>query len=209
MRSSNGRVLDLALTGLLMLAVPLGAEDRQQAAQPPVQTAAQQAAAEGAVVVGTPDYRIGPEDMLDIVTWKNADLTKTVQVRPDGKISLPLVNDVQAAGLTPMQLRAALTKGFQKYFTDPEVAVIVKEVHSIKISVVGAVKTPGMFEVGSQITVLEALAKAGGLTDFAKRDQIVVLRRNGQIPFNYSKITDRADPQANFLLESGDIVFVP
>lgn len=208
MRSRVKRVVPLGLVGLLVAAVPLGAAG--QGPKPaPADTGKQAVTAEGTVVVGTPQYRIGPEDKLDIVTWKNPDLTKTVQVRPDGKISLPLVNDVQAAGLTPMELRQALTKGFQKYFTDPEVAVIVSEVHSIKISVVGAVKTPGRYEVRSEITVLEALALAGGLTDFAKRDQIVVLRRNGQIPFNYSRITDRGDPQANFRLESGDIVFVP
>jgi polysaccharide biosynthesis/export protein len=208
MRASGMRVVGTVMA-LWLGAAPIGARSRDhegRARQAPTQ---RPASPDSAVVVGTPEYRIGPDDMLDIVTWKNPDLTKTVQVRPDGKISLPLVNDVQAAGLTPMDLRDALTKGFEKYFTDPQVAVIVREVHSIKISVVGEVKNPGRFEVRSEITVLEALAMAGGLTTFANKSQIVVLRRNGQIPFNYSKVLDRTDPQANFQLESGDIVFVP
>ena len=158
-------------------------------------------------------YRIGPEDVLDISVWKNADLTRTVAVRPDGRISLPLLNDVQAADLTPMQLRDALVRGYIEFIPSPEVSVIVHEIHSIKVSVVGKVKTPGRYELKSRATVLEALAMAGGLADFAKPDRIVIFRRKGtgwdQLPFNYTHVVNDWDEKQNFLLEPGDIVVVP
>ena len=158
-------------------------------------------------------YKIGPEDVLEVAVWKNTELTQTVAVRPDGRISLPLLNDVQAANLTPMQLRDALAKGLATYIPDPEVSVIVKEINSDRVSVVGSVKTSGRYPLKSQTTVLEALALAGGLTDFAKRDRIVVYRRDGvtwkTLEFNYSKVVNDWDVQENFALMPGDIVVVP
>jgi polysaccharide export outer membrane protein len=167
-----------------------------------------------AALDATEDYLIGPEDILDIQVWKDPDLTKTIQVRPDGKISLPLVNDVQAAGLSPMQLRATLTKGYSQFMTNPEISVIVREVHSLKVSVLGAVRTPGRFDLKSQATVLDALAMAGGFTDYAKRDRIAVHRRNGAIvPFDYLKVLDTVVPgvvsKDNVVLLPGDIIIVP
>jgi polysaccharide export outer membrane protein len=158
-------------------------------------------------------YKIGPEDTLEISIWKNPDLSRTVVVRPDGKISLPLVNDLQASGLTPLQLRDVLTKGYAAFQPEPEVAVIVREIHSIKVSVVGGVKTPGRYELKSQATVLEALALAGGFTDFAKRDQIFVLRRGprtqSKVPFNYNRAASLTGEEENFFLQPGDIIVVP
>jgi polysaccharide export outer membrane protein len=165
-------------------------------------------------VSGSPqtDYVIGPEDVLEVAVWKNEALTRTVPVRPDGKISLPLLNDVQAADLTPQRLREVLTKGYMAFVPEPEVSVIVREIHSVKISVVGLVKTPGRYELKSRATVLEALALAGGLTEFAKRDRIFVLRRRGastvRLAFNYGRMLDSGD-EVNFVLEPGDIVVVP
>src|SRR3989441_1216166 len=104
------------------------------------------------------DYRIGPEDLLDIAVWNNASISRTVPVRPDGKISLPLLNDVQAAGLTPIQLREILIKKLAEYTPTPEVSVIIREVHSFKVSVIGEVKRPGRHELKSRATVLDALA---------------------------------------------------
>ena len=147
------------------------------------------------------EYLIGPEDVLDISVWKNPELSRKVPVRPDGKVSLPLVNDIQAAGLTPSELREQLAKRFAEFVPTPEVAVIVQEVQSLRVSVVGAVKTPGRFMLKSPATVLECIALAQGLTEFAARDRIVVLRQNGnttqRIPFNYSKIANSSD-QENF-----------
>jgi len=159
------------------------------------------------------EYRIGPEDLLDIHVWNNAVLSRTVPVRPDGNISLPLVNDVQAAGLTPMELRNVLTKKFTAYMPAPEVAVIVREVHSFKVSVLGEVKKPGRYELRSGTTVLDAIAMAEGLTEFASRGGIVILRREGthlkRIPFSYKKIVSGNAEQQNFYLRRDDIILVP
>jgi polysaccharide export outer membrane protein len=174
--------------------------------------AAAASAREARVVADDRDYKIGPEDVLDISVWKNPELSRTVPVRPDGKISLPLVNDMQAAGLSPSRLREELTRRLSEYVPSPEVAVIVREVHSAKVAVVGAVRTPGRYDVRSPATVLELIALAQGFTDFAARDRIVVLRRAGRgttrIPFNYRSIADGSE-QDNFFVQPGDIIVVP
>jgi polysaccharide biosynthesis/export protein len=179
----------------------------QQAAPSHSEVAATRAAA-----APVAEYLIGPEDVLDISVWKNPELSRKVPVRPDGKVSLPLVNDIQAAGLTPSELREQLAKRFAEFVPTPEVAVIVQEVQSLRVSVVGAVKTPGRFMLKSPATVLECIALAQGLTEFAARDRIVVLRQNGnttqRIPFNYSKIANSSD-QENFFVKPGDIIVVP
>lgn len=159
------------------------------------------------------EYKIGPEDELYISVWKNETLTRTVPVRPDGKISLPLLNDVQAAGLTPMQLRDVLRKKLAAYMSNPEVSVVVQGVKSFKVSVTGEVKKPGTFEMSSRSTVMDALARAEGMSDFAARSRIVVLRRDGtevkRIPFNYNRAISEDGARENFYLRPGDIVIVP
>jgi len=163
-------------------------------------------------------YLIGPEDVLDITVWKNTDISRTVPVRPDGKISLPLVNDVQAAGLSPMQLRDALTKALTAYIPEPAVSVLVREIHSFKVTVIGQVKTPGRYELKDRATVLDVLALAGGPTEFAVRSRIVVVRQDRaaaavQIPFAYDKLMvkpgSQADSQDNFCVKPGDVILVP
>jgi polysaccharide biosynthesis/export protein len=162
-------------------------------------------------------YVIGPEDVLEIAVWGNTDVTRTVPVRPDGKISLPLLNDVQAAGVTPMQLRAALAGLFERYMPAPMLSVIVREVHSFKVTVIGEVKTPGRYELRSRSTVLDVLAMAGGLSQFAARARITILRRDGEavreLSYDFEKITARAGPrnagQENFCVQPGDIILVP
>jgi polysaccharide export outer membrane protein len=158
------------------------------------------------------EYRIGPEDVLDISVWRNAELTRTVAVRPDGRISVPLLNDVEAANLTPMELRAILAKGYAEFVNEAEVSVIVREIHSFKVTVVGMVRTPGRFELRSQATALDALALAGGLSEFAKRDRIVVFRNNGRgvqrFGLNYAGFVD-SGVEENFVVRPNDIIFVP
>ena len=159
------------------------------------------------------DYRIGPEDLLDISVWNNPPLNRTAPVRPDGMISLPLLNDVQAAGLTPMQLRELLTKRLAEYMPNPEVSVIVREVNRFKVSVLGEVRKPGRFDFKSKATVLDAIALAGGLSDYAARSRIVIIRQqdNGptkRIPVNYNKIVSTASDD-DFFLQPGDVVVVP
>jgi polysaccharide biosynthesis/export protein len=165
------------------------------------------------LVKGSNDYRLGPEDVLDIAVWNNTAISRTVPVRPDGKISLPLLNDMQAAGLTPMQLRDALSNKLKEFMPTPEVSVIVKEVHSFKVSVIGEVKRPGRHELKGQATVLDVLALAEGFGDFASRGKIVVLRPAGEtvthIPFNYNKVLSNNGAMENFFLQPGDIIVVP
>jgi polysaccharide export outer membrane protein len=160
-------------------------------------------------------FVIGPEDVLDIAVWNNAEITRTVPVRPDGKISLPLLDDVQAAGLTPMQLRDALAKSLAKYIATLNVSVIVREVHSFKVTVIGEVKKPGRFTLKSRSTVLDVLAMAEGLTEYAARDRIVILREGPtttrQVAFPYDQLTTKNGSKhlGNFCLQPGDVILVP
>src|SRR5205807_2423701 len=159
------------------------------------------------------DYKIGPEDLLDIAVWNNTAISRTVPVRPDGKISLPLLNDVQAAGLTPMQLREVLVKRLADYMPTPEVSVIVREVHSFKVSVLGEAKKPGQYELKSRSTVLDVIALAGGFTEFAARSRLVILRQAGatikRVPFNYNNAASPHARTADFFRPPRDAVVVP
>jgi polysaccharide export outer membrane protein len=159
------------------------------------------------------DYRIGPEDVLQISVFSNEALSRTVPVRPDGMITLPLLNDVKAAGLTPMELRDSLMKKFVEFVPSPEVAVIVTEVKSFMISVLGEVAKPGRYDLRSSATIVDALAMAGGFKEFAARSKVVVVRSQGgvskRIPFDYNKLSSAKAPQENFALRPGDIVIVP
>lgn len=159
------------------------------------------------------DYRIGIDDVLDVAVWNVAELQKTVPVRPDGKISLPLVNDIVAAGLTPMELRDALTKMLAAYVQHPNVSVVVREIRSMKMSIIGQVRAPGRYDIKGPSTVLDGLALAGGLTDFASRRRITILRSTGtaveRIPFDYDAAVSRGRVENMPLLQAGDVVVVP
>ncbi|HZM94916.1 MAG TPA: polysaccharide biosynthesis/export family protein [Vicinamibacterales bacterium] len=161
------------------------------------------------------DYVIGPSDVIEIAVWNNDAVSRTVPVRPDGKISLQLVNDVQAAGMTPMQLRDALTKALTAYVQNPEVSVIVREVHSFKVSVMGEVKEPGRYDLTGRVTVLDVLAMAKGLTQYADKNKIAILRREQSgatrsIPVDYQRLVsnDSINGRDNFLVQPDDIVVV-
>jgi polysaccharide export outer membrane protein len=179
---------------------------------PPIPAAAEPADAVDPRIDNGASYQIGPEDILDISVWKNPELSRVVPVRPDGKVSLPLVNDIQASGLTPALLRDQVAAKLSEFIPAPEVSVMIREVHSRKVAVVGSVKMPGRFELKSPMTVLEVIALAQGFTDFASRDRIVILRQRGatttRLPFNYRKLADGAE-QENFYVRPGDIVVVP
>jgi len=168
------------------------------------------AAAEGAALDA---YKIGPEDVLAITVWKNEPMSRVVQVRPDGMISLPLIDDVSAAGLTPVQFRDVLVKRMSEFIPNPEVSVIVTDVRNYKVSVLGEVMKPGRFELKSYTTILDVIAQAGGFTQFAARGKIIVLRPSGKsmkrIPFNYNKVVAAGGEEENFYLQPGDIVLVP
>lgn len=196
----------LALGGLLVLAACAGHQ--------PVSSPSQDASLQGARGGGSPlEYRIGAGDVLDISVWKNPELSRTVSVVPAGTISLPLLNQVQATGLTPDELRTELTRRFSEYVPKPEVSVLVKEVHSYTISVIGQATHPGHYELQRPTTVLEAIALAGGLTQFASYRGIFVMRNEGnetkRIPFDYDAATSQEATGANFYLHAGDIIVVP
>jgi polysaccharide biosynthesis/export protein len=160
------------------------------------------------------DYVIGPEDMLQITVWKNESLSRALPVRPDGKISLPLLHDVQAAGLTPMQLQEKLATALAEFMPNPEVSVTVSDVRSYRISVLGEVQKPGVLQLKSDTSILEAIALAGGFRDFASPSKIMILRKNGdgqtqKIPFNYNRVVKDNRGEGNVMLKSGDVVVVP
>jgi polysaccharide export outer membrane protein len=160
------------------------------------------------------EYVIGPSDVLSIGVWNHKDLNRTVTVRPDGKFSFALAGEIEATGLTPVQLQANLEKALRRYvdIVPGEVSVVVDEVHSYKVSVLGEVRQPGQFEFQIQSTVLDALAMAGGLTEFTSGKNVIVMRRNqGQtekLHFDYRKLVDApSDDQRSFIFP-GDVIVV-
>jgi len=166
-----------------------------------------------AVVVDPKDYKIGPEDVLAINVWKNAELSRDrVPVRPDGKISLALVNDIEVAGKTANQVKAELTERLiaSNYIENPEVSVVVLEIHSPKVSVGGNVRMPGLFELKDpNVTVLDMINRAQGLNEFADKGNIKVIRRgqNGAIDFKYNDAINGKN-NANFIVQPGDVIIV-
>jgi polysaccharide export outer membrane protein len=164
--------------------------------------------------VPSADYVIGLEDILSVNVWKEPELSvKEVVVRPDGKISLPLVSDIQASGLTPKQLRDQITNRLKEFVAAPNVTVVVLKVGSQSVSIVGQVMRPGVYYLGSPLTVVELLARAGGLREEAKKKKISIIRQeNGQTShflFNYQDVSNGTNLQQNIFLRNGDQVIVP
>jgi polysaccharide biosynthesis/export protein len=159
-----------------------------------------------------PDYMIGADDTLHISVWKEPDLTETLPVRPDGKISMPLLNDITAAGLTPLQLRDTITERLKKYIADPRVTVVVTGMNSRRIFVTGEVTHTGPLTLLPHMTMLQALAQAG-FTQFANPKAIYLLRNeNGKqqkLPFNYKEVVKGNHPEQNIELRPGDTIVVP
>ena len=158
-------------------------------------------------------YVIGPEDVLSIVFWRDKDMSAEVVVRPDGKISLPLLNDLTAAGHTPEQLRALLIKGASKYLEDPNATVVVKEIHSRKVFVTGQVGKPGSYPLIGDMNVLQMIAHVGGLLEYADTKNIVVMRTEGgterRFKFNYKDVVKGKNVEQNIALKPGDTIIVP
>ena len=159
------------------------------------------------------DFTIGPEDVLSITVWHEPDLTNRVTVRPDGKIGIPLLNDVQASGLTPKQLQEQITEGLKKFVSGPQVSVVVQEIHSQIVYVTGAVARPGVYPLGRPMTVMELLVRSGGLTEFAKAEEIQILRKEAgklrRFRFNYKQFAEGKNYQQDTQLRSGDMIIVP
>lgn len=170
------------------------------------------AMAQSAARVG-PEYRIGPEDVLEISVWKEAELQREVLVRPDGGVSFPLAGDVPAAGRTPREVEAIISQRLRKYIPQAVVTVSVKQVSGYTIFVIGQVKSPGQFTLGRYVDVLQALTLAGGLTPYASEGKIRVLRRQGgkeqMFRFEYDEVKKGRSLEQNIILQSGDTVVVP
>jgi polysaccharide export outer membrane protein len=158
-------------------------------------------------------YVIGQGDMLEVFVWRNEQLSRQVTVRPDGKISLPLIQDLQAEGLTVLQLTDQITRRLKQYVQNPTVTVIISEIGSYKISVLGKVAAPGVYSINTRTTLLEAISLAGGFTEWANKRKITVIRneggRNKKIQINYNKIVSGKDPSQNITLQRGDTIVVP
>ncbi len=184
---------------------PAAAADKQ---------ASDQSAASSRAAHSDDSYVIGANDVLAINVWKEPDISRSVPVRSDGKISLPLVGELQASGQTPRQLEQEITKRLQSYISEPEVTVIVTDSKSQKVNILGMVARPGEYLLTSSTTVLDAVAMAGGFKDFAKQKSIYVLRQapNGtqqRIAFNYKDVIKGKNPEQNIRLQAGDTVVVP
>jgi len=200
--------LVIALTILVELAHSQGTTQ----SAPPA-GAANPSASRPAVEPGD-DFVIGNDDVLAISVWKEPEVSRTLPVRSDGKISLPLVGDVQAAGKTPRQLQNELTASLHPYISSPEVTVIVQEIKSKRFNILGKIQRPGAYPLTPPMTVIDAIALAGGFTDFAKVRDIHILRvqANGtqtRLPFNYKQVISGSHVEQNVLLEPHDTIVVP
>ena len=174
------------------------------------------AAASATVKVQTTsdEYRIGADDVLAVNVWKEPEISRTLPVRPDGNISLPLVGDLKASGRTPAELQKEIKDQLVEYLSNPEVTVLVQEAKSHKFNVIGEVEKPGSYVMGGPMTVLDAIAMAGGLREFAKTTKIFVLRVNSdgsrsRLPFNYKRVIKGNDLRADVELRPRDTIVVP
>lgn len=202
------KTLVWAALGILLMAGIVSAQEADKKDEAASQSRPQPTATAATTDAG---YKIGPQDVLRIDVWKEPEITRSVPVRPDGKISLPLLNDVQAAGLTAMELANHITVGLKKYITNPQVTVTVTEINSRRVYVTGEVNRPGAYPLLPNMTALQALTSAGGFTQFSNTKKIYVLRNeNGKQtkhPFNYKAVLDgKAD---DIPLQPGDTIVVP
>lgn len=198
-------MMPILLAGFVVLQSVQSTPPRSQPAPP--------AASAPADVAVTDDYVIGPQDVLGVVFWREPELSGDVTVRPDGKISLPVIGAVDAAGKRPEELQQILQKAAARYITDPNVAVVVRTINSRKVYVTGAVLNPGAHPLAGPLTVLQALALAGGLSEFADSKNITILRVENDgttsLRFNYKDVSRGRKLEQNIVLQPGDTIVVP
>jgi polysaccharide biosynthesis/export protein len=202
-------LLRLACVAAVCAAFQAASAAQQTAAPQPIDSA-------GAAKLANPPaprgYVIGPEDLLTVIFWRDKEFSGDVVVRPDGKISLPLLNDVQAAGLTPEQLKLVVEEAAAKYIEEPNATVIVREIRSRKVYVVGEVANPGTVVLMSDMNVLQLIAAVGGLLEHADRKNVTIVRqvngREQRFKFNYNDVTKGKKLQQNIQLQPGDMVVV-
>jgi polysaccharide export outer membrane protein len=167
----------------------------------------------GSASSGKVDYRVGPGDVIEVLVWKEPEASSTVVIRPDGKISLPLINDLEVTGKAPMEIQAIVTERLDPYIKAPNVTVTVKEINSKKVFVLGEIARPGAYEITQPTTVLQVLTEAGGLQPFAKQNSIYILRtendKQAKFPFRYKDVLKGERIDQNILLKPGDTIVVP
>ncbi len=197
-------IVCIAALGILVPAAPAGAPPSNEGATRPEQKQGQ---------VNEDTYIIGPEDVLFIHVWKEESLSRTIPVRKDGMISLPMIDDVKADGLTPLQLKELLISRMKSYIDSPTISVIVTEANSYRVFVSGQVRNPGVYRLRSETTLLQIIPVAGGFTEWADQKRITVIRkeRGGEKRFflNYKKIVEGESQNPDFVLKTGDTIIVP
>ena len=183
---------------------------RRSAPQKPPAT---KPAVPGPVVPTEPGFTIGPEDVLGIFVWREAEVSGDVTVRPDGMVTLPLVRDVKAAGLTPNELADRIQEALREFITDPSVTVVVRQMNSRKVFITGEVARPGAYPLASSMTVMQLIAIAGGLNEFAEANSISIMRveagKTRTFQFEYKDVAKGKKPEQNIVLKPGDTVVVP
>lgn len=204
------KLMSLAVLGLA--AAGAWAQDQAPVDDPPAK--ADKAPEKPAAAMAVPsDYVIGADDTIRVSVWKEPDMNVTLPVRPDGKISMPLLNDVQAAGLTPTQLADQIRDSLKKYVTDPQVTVIVTQINSQRIYILGEVTRAGAYPLLPNMTILQGLSSAGGFTQFANLKKIYMFRTESgkqvRFPFNYKDVINGKSQEENVVLKAGDTIVVP
>jgi polysaccharide biosynthesis/export protein len=204
MKKRETRIFILALFFLLMLLPTSAYPQKSKDVTSPQKT-------QGEVATDSDQYIIGPEDVLHIFVWREDQMTKTVPVRMDGKISLPLIDDIQAADMTPLQLKEVLTKKLKTVIDNPTVSVTVMEANSFKVFVSGEVKQPGVHRLRSETSFVQLMTMVGGFTDWADKKKVLIIRKEKgaekRITVNYKKIIDGKEPDVT--IKRGDLVIVP
>ena len=214
--TANCRSKSIASLLVVALSAPLLAQTAKPAQPAPVPAAPAQ---EQPAVIRPPgmdipgSYVIGPEDVLGIVFWRDKEMSTDAKVRPDGRIALPLLNEIQAAGLTPEELQKKITEESKKYMEDASVTVVVREINSLRVFITGQVSKPGPYTLTSATTVIQLIAVAGGLSEYANSKNIMIMRKEGDkqvsLKFNYKEVAAGKKLQQNIQLKPGDTVVVP
>ncbi len=205
-----------ALVAAIWFAIPIqvGAQDAQPGNISPLPQESAATQANDAQKAHDDHFVIGNDDVLSVNVWKEPDVSRSVPVRSDGKISLPLVGEVQATGRTPLKLEQEIAAKLKNFIGEPEVTVIVQQINSQKFNILGQIARPGSYPIANASTVLDAIAVAGGFRDFAKRKSIYVLRQNAdgsqaRLPFNYKEVVKGTNPAQNIKLQARDTIVVP
>ena len=210
----------LALVGSLVCVIsiacelPAFAQAQTPPQQPPPTSAATPPAVMRPATLAVPgNYVIGTDDLLGIVYWKDKDMSTDARVRPDGRISLPLINEVVAAGLTPEELQKRVTEESAKYMEDASITIVVREINSLKVFITGEVTKPGTYPITSATTVMQLISLAGGLREYANSKNIMIMRKEGDkqtsLKFNYKEVASGKNLKQNIDLKPGDTVVVP